>query len=120
MHQPDDRGARFVDGLVAFGAVVHRFGKVDGRVGELLQHGVGAFGDRLAVVAVDGLQDRLAGGQRQIDLLVENEPQLIDRVDVPGVADDDRQVAIALRKGEDGVFPRDRLGHQFDDRRAGC
>ena len=103
--------------LLAASAVVDRFGEVDGRVGELLQHRVGAFADRLAVVAVDGLEDRLAGGQGDVDLPVENEPQLVERVDVHRVADDHRQPAVPLGQRNDGVFPRDRLGHQFDDRR---
>ena len=34
-----------------------------------------------------------------------------------GVADDDRQFAVALGQGKDGVFAGDGLRHEFDDRR---
>ena len=62
-------------------AVVDRLGEVDRRVGEFLEHRVGALADRLAVVAVDRLQDALPGGQGDVDLAIENEPQLLERVD---------------------------------------
>ena len=59
----------------------------------------------------------LARRQRDFDLAVEDEPQLLERVEVQRVADDHLQRAIVFfGHRQDGVFARDRLGHQFDDR----
>ena len=117
VHQPDDRGTGLVDLFIPRPLLLHGLGEVDGRIGELLEHRVGAFADRLAVVPVDGLQNGLARGQGDLDLAIENEPQFVEGVVIVGIADDDRQLAVALGQRDGGVFPGDRLGHQFDDRR---
>ena len=115
LHQPDDRRTAFIDLLFAALGFLHRFGEVDGRIGELLQHRVGAFADRLAVVAVDGVEDRLARGQRDFDLAIENKAKFIERVVVHRVADDHGQLAVGLGQRHGDVFAGDRFGNQFDD-----
>ena len=116
LHQPHDRSAGLVDLFLGARPLVDRFGKVDRRIGEFLQHRVGALADRLAVVAVDRLEDVFPGGQGNVDLAVENEPQLVEGVDVHRIADDDRQPIVLLRQGDNGVLPDDGLGNQLDDR----
>ena len=93
-----------------------RLGKVDRRVREFLQHRVGAFADGLPVVAIDRLEDAFPGGQGDIDVAVEDEPQLLQGVDFQRIADDDRQPAIPLRKGDYRVLPDHGLGNQLDHR----
>ena len=56
-------------------------------------------------------------GQGDFDVAVENEAQLLARVVIERVADDDFQRAVLLGHRQDGVFAGDRFGHQFDDRR---
>ena len=65
---------------------------------------------------VDGLEDRLSRGQRNLDLAIEDESQFVEGVVVHRVADDDRQLAVGLRQRDGDVLPRDRLGHQFHHR----
>ena len=56
--------------LVAGVGVVDRLGEVDRRIGELLEHRVGAFAFGLAVVAVDRVDDALARRQGDFDLAI--------------------------------------------------
>ena len=107
-------GAGLVDFFLARLRLLHGFGKVDGRVGKLLKHRVGTFADRLAVMPVNGLVDRIAGRQGNLNLAVENKPELVESVVVHRVADDDGQFAIVLRQRYSDVLPRDGLGHQFN------
>ena len=59
-------------------------GEVDRRVGELLEHRVDRLGLRrgAAVILVDRLDDRFLRGQRDLDLAVQHEPELVDRLEV--------------------------------------
>ena len=84
LHQPDDRGAVLVDFVFAGPALVFGLGEVDRRVGEFLEHRVGALALRLAVVAVDRFQNAFPRGQGDVDLAVQDEPQLFDRVESNG------------------------------------
>ena len=89
LHQPNDRCAGFVEDsseLVAGSGL----GEVDRRVGEFLQHRVGAF-PLAAIVTIDRVDDVLARSQRDIDLAVQDEPQLVQRVEIERIADDDLQ-----------------------------
>ncbi len=116
LHQPDDRGAGFVDDFVAGGRFLLGFGEVDRRVGEFLQHRVGALVLHLAVMPVDGLQDAFPRGQGDFDLAIQNEPQFLERIEIVRVADDHPQRAVLLGHRQNGIFAGDRFGHQFDDR----
>ena len=99
LHQPDDRGVAFVDVVAApLPPSSLGLGEVDGRVGELLQHRVDRLGlVDLAVVPVDGLEDALLGRQGDLDLAVQDELQLFERLEVDRVADDDLERAVLLR-----------------------
>ena len=66
---------------------------------------------------VDRLQNRFARSQGDLDVAIQNEPQLFQRVVVERIADDHLQRAVFLRHRQNGVFAGDRFGHQFDDRR---
>ena len=118
LDQADDRGAVFIDDFSRADCCGGRFGlgKVDFRVGELLQHRVRRLTLNLAVVLVDGFQDLVAWGQRDFDAAVENKPQFFDRVDVVGVTDDDLQGVVFFSERQDRVFAGDRLRNQLDDR----
>ena len=93
-------------------------GVVDGRVGELLEHRVDRLGLRVvaAVVAVDRLDDRLLGGQGDVDLAVQDEPELVERLEVHRVMHDDLDGAALLAEGHDDVLAGERLGDELDDR----
>ena len=80
--EPDDRGAALVDLFLAGPRVFLGLGEIDRRVGELLEHRVGALAHRLAVVAIDRLQNALAGRQGDLDLAIENEPQLLENLEI--------------------------------------
>ena len=62
------------------------FGEVDGGVGELGEHGVDRLRFGLAIVPVDGFDDLLARREDRVDVLVQNELQLLDRLEVGRVA----------------------------------
>lgn len=96
MDQPDNRRAALVDLFFAAGHLVLGLGEVDGRVGEFLEHRVGAFAHRLAVIAVDGREDVLARGQRDFDPLGQQKPELFEEFQVVGVTDDNLQFAAAF------------------------
>src|SRR5262245_8349985 len=82
--QADNRRAVFVQGFVssAGGSLALRFGKVDRRISKLLEHGVGRFTFDLGVVLVDRLADSLPRRQGNIDLPIQDKPQLFDGIDV--------------------------------------
>ena len=106
------------DGRVVFVAAAGeagglRFREVDGRVGELGQHGVHGFGFGLTVVSVDGLDDLFARRQDGLYIFVQNELKFLNGVEVAGVAHDDLEGAVFLRHGQDDIFARDRFGDEF-------
>ena len=68
------------------------------------------------VVLVDRLDDRFLGCQRDLDLPVQHEPELVDRLEVHRVGHDDLDGPVFLGHGHDEVFPGERLGDQLDDR----
>jgi hypothetical protein len=63
---------------------------------------------------VDGFDDLLAGGEHGLNVLVEDKLQLLERIHVVGVADDDLEGPVLLGHGQDDVFAGDRLGDEFD------
>ncbi len=69
-----------------------------------------------AVVLVDRLDDRFLGGQRDLDLAVQDEPELVDRLEVERVVHDDTDEPAFLREGHDDVFAGERFGDELDDR----
>ncbi len=115
--QADDRRAGFVDLL--FRSRLHRlgFGEIDRRIGEILQHRVGALAVQRAVVLIDGLQDALPRSQRDLDLAVQDKTQLVEGVQVQRIADDHAEGLPFVGHGEDDVFTSHRFGNQFDHRR---
>ena len=71
--------------------------------------------EALAVIFVDRLDDRFLGRQRDLDLAVQHEPQLVDRLEVQRVVHDDPDDPALLGQGHHDVFAGERLGDQFDD-----
>ena len=104
--QSHDRGAVLVHDIARYGVRILSFRKVDGRIGEFLQHRVSAFAFHLTVIAVDGLQDRLARSQGGFYLAVENEPQLFDGLNVKRIADGHLQGVVLLGQRQGRVFAR--------------
>ena len=92
-----------------------RLGEVDGGVGELLEHRVGALAVGEAVVAVDRLDDLLADSERHLDLAIQDKPQLLLRVHVGGIAGGNAERAARLREREDGVFAGHALRKELHD-----
>ncbi len=115
IHQLDDGGVALFGGGLLGGRF--RFGEVDLGIREFLQHGVDRLRFRLAIMAIDGLDDLLAGRQNRQNFLVENELQLLDRVEIGRIVDDDLERAVFLRQRNDDVFAGHRFRHQLDDRR---
>ena len=91
------------------------FGEVDRRVGEFLQHRIGALAVARAVVAVDRLDDLLARGQGQLHLAVQDEAELFLRVDIRGIARGDTERRALLGERKDRVFTGHALRQQAHD-----
>ena len=64
---------------------------------------------------IDGLDDRLFRCQRDLDLPVEDESQLVDRLEIHGVMHDDANRPVLIREGHDDVFAGERFRHELDD-----
>ncbi len=92
-------------------------GEVDRRVGELLEHRVDRLGLRrgAAVVLVDRLDDRFLGRERDLDLAIQHEPELVDRLEIERVVHDDTDDPAVLGQGHDDVFAREGFGDELDD-----
>ena len=71
-----------------------RFGHVDLRIGEFRDHRVDRLGFGLAIMPVDGLDDLLARSQDRRDFLVQDELQLLQRVEIGRIAQDDLEGAV--------------------------
>src|SRR5262249_9711291 len=119
VYQPDDRRVTLLQGVgtAPFGGAAPVLGEVDRGVGELLEHRVDRLGlaGRAAVVLVDRLDDRLLGGQGDVDLFVEHEPKLVDRLEVHRVMHDDLDGPPLGGEGHDVVFAGEGFGDEFDD-----
>jgi hypothetical protein len=107
----DDQVDELHDGRVggvlwvrAGGLLERRLREVDGGVGELLEHRVGALAVGQAVVAVDRLHDLLPQREHRLDLAVEDEAELLLHVDVGRVAGGHREHAAVLGQREDRVL----------------
>ena len=120
VHQLDDRRVAFLQGVggarLAAGRPV--LGEVDRGVGELLEHRVDrlGLGGRPAIILVDRLDDRFLGGERDLDLAVQHEPQLVDRLEVERIMHDHTDGAALLGEGHDDVLAGERFGDELDDR----
>ena len=109
----DRRIRRFLCG--SRGGLFHgRFGEVDRRVGEFLEHRVGALAVGEAVVAIDRLHDLLPRGEAHLDVAVEDEAELLLQFHVGGVARGQSKGAAHFGEREDRVFTGHALGEQFD------
>jgi hypothetical protein len=86
-------------------------------VGEFLQHRVHRLGFALPVITVDRFDDLFARSQHRQNVFVQDELQLLNGVNVHGVAHDHLERPVFLRQRQNNVFPRHRFGHQLNDRR---
>ena len=72
--------------------------------------------DGAAIILIDRLDDRFLGRQRDLDLPIEHEPQLVDRLEVHRIMHDHTDDPTLLREGHDDVFAGERFGNELDDR----
>ena len=56
------------------------------------------------------------GASDDLDLAVQHEPELVDRLEVERIVHDDPDGPALLREGHDDVFAGERLGDELDDR----
>ncbi len=68
-------------------------------------------------MAVDRLDDLFTGSQDGHEFLLKDELELFQRGEVAGIVHDDLEDRPLGGVRQNDIFPRDRFGHQFDDRR---
>jgi len=112
--QPHDRGGVLIHDIACRRVGIFGFREIDGRIGELLEHGVGAFAFYLPVVPVDGFQDGFARCQGRLDLAVQNKTQFFDGFNVKRVAHGHLERILLFGQREGRVFAGDRLRHQLN------
>ena len=119
MRKADNRGTILIDRII-FVTALHRigFGEVDRRIGEILQHRIRTFTFNRAIVVIDRVENILPWRYDDFDFAIENEPQLVKRVQIERIGDDHLEAAIFFRHRQDDIFAGDRFGNQLDHRRG--
>ncbi len=120
VHELDDRRVAFFQSISRRRLTARRsiLGKVDRRVREFLEHRVHRLRlrRRAPVILVDRLHDRFLRRQRDLDLAIEHEPQLVDRLEIERIVHDNTNGATLLRERHHNVLPGQRLRNQLDHR----
>ena len=114
----DNEGDELDDGRV-LGLLLQVLGRGVGVVerdvalGELLEHVVDGFLADLVFLG-DGLIDGVAGGDDELDVAVGREAEVVERIEVEGVGDGDREAAVLARDGDEVVLAGHGLGHGLE------
>ena len=107
--EADDRRVPFLQGVGSgFAGPRAVLGEVDRGVAPFLEHRV----DRLslaagaAVILIDRLKNRLFGGQRHLDLAIQDKPEFVDRLEIDGVVHDDLDAPRVLCERHHDILTR--------------